>query len=48
MQPIARSVTLERFGAITRHASEITLTLNSLFKLTLKSQDKEFGKLSLF
>ena len=35
MQPIQCSVTLERFRAITRHASEITLTLNSLFKLTL-------------
>ena len=35
MQPIPWSVTLERFRAITRHASEITLTLNSLFKLTL-------------
>ena len=36
MQPIPWSVTLEKFRAITRHASEITLTLrNVLFKLTL-------------
>ena len=34
MQPIPCSVTLERFRAITRHASEITLKLNSLFKFT--------------
>ena len=34
MQPIPWSVTLDRFRAITRHASELTLTLDSLFKLT--------------
>ena len=35
MQPIPWLLTLDRPRAITRHASELTLTLISLFKLTL-------------